>query len=62
MCVRSGCGKTTLLNILANYKPVTSGAITVNGGPIPKQYKRLSGCESVSARARALLRVRALLN
>jgi NitT/TauT family transport system ATP-binding protein len=30
----SGCGKTTLLNILAGFEPISGGQITLNGQPI----------------------------
>lgn len=30
----SGCGKTTLLNMLAGFEPISSGSLTLNGEPI----------------------------
>lgn len=38
LCIigRSGCGKTTLLNILAGFLPPSSGSILLNGHPISK--------------------------
>ena len=30
----SGCGKTTLLNILAGFEPISGGAVTLNDRPI----------------------------
>ncbi|MGF7158778.1 NitT/TauT family transport system ATP-binding protein [Rhodoligotrophos appendicifer] len=30
----SGCGKTTLLNMLAGFEPVSRGSLTLNGKPI----------------------------
>ncbi|WP_448263693.1 ATP-binding cassette domain-containing protein [Microbacterium aurum] len=29
----SGCGKSTVLRILAGFEPATSGSVTVGGGP-----------------------------
>src|SRR5436190_9057780 len=36
LCVvgSSGCGKTTLLNILAGFEPVTEGSISLRGRPL----------------------------
>jgi ABC-type multidrug transport system ATPase subunit len=44
----SGCGKTTLLNILAGQKSLTDGVLTVNGAPLPKHFRRLVGCALAS--------------
>ncbi len=44
MHLSSGCGKTTLLNILAGQKSLTDGVLTVNGAPLPKHFRRLVGC------------------
>lgn len=41
LCGASGCGKTTLLNMIGAIEPVDSGSITVDGIPITKMKNHL---------------------
>lgn len=44
---KNGCGKTTLLNIIAGFLPARSGSLFINGKNI-KEYKNIERAQTIS--------------
>lgn len=57
----SGCGKTTLLNMIGGLEPVTGGTILIDGLDITRRSRRAKDCGRESEDGRAVNQFRALL-